>query len=203
MNNLIRPILIISSSVILIFVAFLLLFYSDILANNNVAIKIRREYFLFLENKFGYGSYFYSAIPFESLPKQNGKNVYRYRLTGEFVSIDYSENVITIRDFKNKLWRFSFDQLLMKGVYESKLTYMLYEYNHNKLTSSKSLVLTINNNDIQSTTEIFSPGDNITIFWADTSNISELKNKQSTIQIINLVGSGVIPVNKIINNKNE
>ncbi len=177
-----------------------LVLYAPSLANNQLIIPIRRDFYeKVLEKRYLPGRLPYSVMVRE-VQERIGKRMYGYMLMGRLVFIDYEKERLTLQDKEGRVWRVAYPEIPFSPDQRENMR-MFSEVaidEHNQETS-KTMYMWGKGGTKTEDTQYFREGDIIAAMWMEERALPQiLKATEDPETSIVLSYPGKIPLYKIV-----
>lgn len=185
-----------SSILLVLFIIFWLLLYSNHTANNTEVIKLRNSFFSLLDQITPQKLFIYKVRPISS-----DSNGYVYKFPGKFQEIDFLNSTITLKDLRGKSWKFKYSVNKREDGIETDYQSVDYRYllqRKTKESTSSLQKIQINRVNPSDSISHFSKNDILVLYWRDTKTMLELFNYRKNGGVIELKGAELIQINKVV-----
>jgi hypothetical protein len=180
----------------ILFFTFWLIFYSQVLANNQKFLILRNMYFYQLSLVLPSNKLLYSLRPVAK-----NESDYTYKLAGRIVSVDYKDHIMTIQDMFGRKWKIKFEVMSYPSETDTvKLSFVETSTDKSKTITNQITNILIDTKNPEKTAEYFLRNDMVIITWHDRRTVGEIKRSVfKNNQVIELTEDKIIPIAKIIN----
>lgn len=185
-----------SSTLLVLFIIFWLLLYSNHTANNTEVIKLRNSFFSLLDQITPQKLFIYKVRPISS-----DSYGYVYKFPGKFQEIDFKNSIITLSDLHGKIWKFKYNTNKREDGVRTDYESIDYKYILQKKSGGSISTLykiKVDQQDPLDTFSHFSKDDIIVLYWSDKRTTSELFNFSKKGGVVELKGAKLIQINKVV-----